>query len=423
MTGAGGPSDQGADAGLLSHVETAFGGAWPRRIGLAVSGGGDSMALLHLFARVAPGHGARLHAVTVDHRLRPEAADEARFVAETCARLGAAHDTLVWGHDGPIAGNLQDSARRARYGLIADWARGQGVGHVALGHTADDQAETLLMGLARAAGLDGLAGMRRRWCDGGIEWSRPLLGAGRQALRDYLDRQGLAWADDPSNADGAYARIRARRALKCLAPLGITVGGLGRVAANLAAAQGALRSAAAAAAAGMARTSAGEVIIDQAAFCGADAEIRRRILIAALCWLARPAYPPRGPALSRIEAAMIAGRPATLGGCRLTVCGPMLHLSREPRAVADLAAPTTGLWDSRWRITGPHDPGLTVRALGQDGLRDREGWRLSGLTRTALLVSPAIWRGRALVAAPLLDRNAEWQAEIDASLNSFLFSH
>lgn len=88
--------------------------------------------------------------MTVDHRLRPEAADEARFVACACARIGVPHETLAWEH-GEIGGNLQDRARRARYALIADWARRGGIGDVVLGHTADDQAETVLMGLAREA--------------------------------------------------------------------------------------------------------------------------------------------------------------------------------------------------------------------------------------------------------------------------------
>ncbi|MGL4279335.1 MAG: tRNA lysidine(34) synthetase, partial [Albidovulum sp.] len=87
---------------------------WPDLIGVAVSGGSDSMALLHLFARIQKHRGGRARAVTVDHRLRPEAAEEARFVAGFCQALGVAHDTLVWDH-GAIAGNLQDQARRARY--------------------------------------------------------------------------------------------------------------------------------------------------------------------------------------------------------------------------------------------------------------------------------------------------------------------
>ena len=147
---------------LLSILKEAFAPSLPDRLGVAVSGGGDSMALLCLAADWAAEGGPPVMAVTVDHRLRPEAADEARMVAQRFCADGwrAACDTLVWDH-AKIGGNLQDAARRARYRLIADWARGRGVAHVAMGHTADDQAECVLMGLARAAGIDGLSGMRR----------------------------------------------------------------------------------------------------------------------------------------------------------------------------------------------------------------------------------------------------------------------
>ena len=95
--------------------------------------------------------GLQVRAVTVDHGLRPEAAAEAAWVGRLCAGLGVPHDTLQWqGWDG--AGNLQDQARRARLSLIADWAKVAGLGAVALGHTQDDQAETVLMRLARRAG-------------------------------------------------------------------------------------------------------------------------------------------------------------------------------------------------------------------------------------------------------------------------------
>ena len=102
--------------------------------------------------------GLRVEAVTVDHRLRAESAAEAAGVAAACAELGVPHQVRVWDH-GPVTGNLMDAARRARMALIGDWAQdARASAHVALGHTRDDQAETLLMGLARRAGIDGLCG-------------------------------------------------------------------------------------------------------------------------------------------------------------------------------------------------------------------------------------------------------------------------
>ena len=148
------------DARLLALVRSAFGTIHPEVIGVAVSGGSDSVALLHLAARFQAERGGLVRAVTVDHRLRPEAADEARFVAGLCETLGVRHDTVEWPH-GPLAGNIPDQARRARYDLVTGWAQCHGITHVVVGHTADDDAETFLMELARQAGIDGLASMRR----------------------------------------------------------------------------------------------------------------------------------------------------------------------------------------------------------------------------------------------------------------------
>ncbi len=171
------------DLAISRAVRAAFGETPPRRIGIAVSGGGDSTALLLSLARGFAETGVTLHAATVDHGLRPEAAAEARAAAGQAADLGISHDTLRWqGWDG--AGNLQDQARRARYALLSDWARGQGIPTVALGHTSDDRAETVLMRLGRAAGVDGLAAMHReRWVDG-IRFLRPMLSLTREDLRE-----------------------------------------------------------------------------------------------------------------------------------------------------------------------------------------------------------------------------------------------
>ena len=180
------------------------------------------MALLHMVAEIASRTGRAVCALTVDHRLRPEAAAEAAFVGRACKALGVPHEVLVWDH-GAIVGNLMDAARDARYRMMADWARGRGIGFVLLGHTADDQAETFLMGLARSAGLDGLTGMRPHWQQGGVTFLRPLLGLSRAALRSYLQGKGQVWIDDPTNDNDRYTRVKARRALKALKPLGVTV--------------------------------------------------------------------------------------------------------------------------------------------------------------------------------------------------------
>ncbi|MDP4031732.1 MAG: tRNA lysidine(34) synthetase TilS [Pseudorhodobacter sp.] len=389
----------------------------PQPLGLAVSGGGDSMALLHLAVQA----GLRCHAVTVDHGLRPEAATEAAVVAGACAALGVAHDSLCWqGWDGH--GNLQDQARRARYRLMADWAAHRGLAAVALGHTRDDQAETFLMRLARGAGVDGLAAMssRRQWL--GVDWRRPLLGVGRDALRDWLRARGVTWVDDPSNDDVHYDRVRVRQALGGLAGLGIDAARLAAVAGHLAQVRDALDVQVLAAARQFAHVEAGDVVLDAAALTELPPEIARRLLRQALVWVASAEYGPRGAALARLTDALQAARPATLLGCRLLPRRGAVRVTREWQAVRDLTCPSDALWDGRWRMIGPQINGLQLRALGAEGLALCPAWRHTGRPRAALLASPSLWHQGELVAAPLAGRPAAWQAETVGGPDAFYLS-
>ncbi|MFC5992484.1 tRNA lysidine(34) synthetase TilS [Limoniibacter endophyticus] len=182
---------------------------------LAISGGSDSLALLLSFdawRRIHAPH-LSLFAVTVDHALRPEAADEAERVAQICAEHRIPHKTLRW-EEAAKGSALSQRAREARYALLARAAEQAGTDLVLTGHTQDDQIETHLMRKARSATGYGLSGMaaatlyrRRLWI------VRPLLTHSRQALRDYLCSMNQAWLDDPSNDDEAYERVRVRRAV------------------------------------------------------------------------------------------------------------------------------------------------------------------------------------------------------------------
>nr|WP_281277033.1 tRNA lysidine(34) synthetase TilS [Gemmobacter aestuarii] len=390
-----------------------------RRIGVAVSGGGDSMALLHLLHRAAPHRGFSLSAVTVDHRLRPEAAAEAHAVARFCAGLGVPHETLVWDH-GAIQGNVMDEARRARISLISAWARAKGIGHVALGHTADDRAEGFLMGLGRASGLDGLTGLRPFWREAGVWWGRPLLLHGRQELRAYLTRHGIGWIDDPTNEDDRFARIRARRALAALAPLGITIDRLATTIDALTEARRALEAATKAAAARM-DCAAGALRIGQQDLADLPREIRRRLLTAAIRWMGGADYPPREAKVAHLLEALDEGRDATLGGVRFRSRKGGVSITREPRAACGPVA-IGQVWDHRWQVEGPDLPGAHVAALGAEGLRQVADWRQSGLARDVLAVTPAIWQGKRLIAAPSCEKTGQWRATCCPSFVTFILS-
>lgn len=379
----------------------------PGVLGVAVSGGSDSTALLILLNDWRMAGGPALRGVTVDHGLRPEAAQEAGDVARLCARLGVPHDTLRWaGWDG--RGNLPDRARRARYRLMADWARAQGICDVAVGHTRDDQAETFLMRLARGSGLDGLAAMRAHWQADGVMFHRPLLECGRDALRGMLGVRGLSWAEDPGNADPAYDRVQARRALAALAPLGLTAGSLAATARKLADARHALYGYAHAAARDNVRVDQGDLVIARSAFDALPDEVARRLLQEGLRWIAGMDYAPRGPAMTAFLAAARAGRPMALQGCLLRAGAGQLRITREYRAVAGLRVPAGALWDGRWRVQGPDVAGAEIAALGQSGLRACPDWRAGGLPHASAMACPGVWHKGELLAAPLMGWPNGW---------------
>lgn len=249
---------------------------------VAVSGGPDSVALLALLAEWTGKGRPRLLAVTVDHGLRAEAAQEALVVAELCARLGVEHRTRRWLGDKPQTA-LQEKARAARYALLAQEARAFGATAIVTAHTADDQAETLLMRLAAGSGVAGLAGMAPRGSVNGIVLARPLLGIGKSRLVATCGARGLSFVRDPSNDDPRFTRIRWRRLLPDLAEAGLSAGRLGQLARRLARANDALdRLALRALAAVPAGGDAGPRWFDFARLCQEPEEIVIRSLALAL---------------------------------------------------------------------------------------------------------------------------------------------
>jgi tRNA(Ile)-lysidine synthase len=174
---------------------------------VACSGGPDSTALLDSLARLGPPRGWILHVVHVDHGLRPGSGDEAAVVGRLASRLGLDFTpTRVEVGSGP---SLQDRARRARHRALAAVADAVGATAIALGHTADDQAETVLMRLLTGASPGGIRAMAERE----TRLARPLLRVWREATVAYCAALSLAPLDDPSNRDPRFLRSRVRHDL------------------------------------------------------------------------------------------------------------------------------------------------------------------------------------------------------------------
>lgn len=291
------------------------------RLGVAVSGGPDSLALLLLASAARPG---RVEAATVDHRFRKASRTEAEQVGDLCGRLGVTHTILTADWAEPPVSNIQANARAMRYRLLADWAEQRRLGAVATAHHADDQAETLLMRLARGAGVRGLGGARpRRSLTPHTVLVRPLLGWRRVDLAAIVDAAGIKAVDDPANRDSRHDRSRFRSLLA-------SAGWVDP--ARLAASAAALRDADEAldwALAPLIKTRLENVgsalILDP---IDLPPEFRRRLLLAAFARLAAPV--PRGPDLVRAINALDAGRTTTLSGLKLQG-GKLWRITPEPR--------------------------------------------------------------------------------------------
>lgn len=306
------------------------------RLGVAVSGGPDSMALLLLAASAYPG---AVVAATVNHGLRPEAAEEAALVAATCARLGVPHALLVLPPQYSFTGNLQEQARGARYFLLHQWARGGGYGQpwhadwVAVAHHADDVAETFLMRARRGSGVGGLAAMRRvrpleAISPKGLSLVRPLLDWRRDELAALIAAAGIPCAHDPSNQADRFDRSRIRKLLAATPDL--PPERLARAAQNLRHAEDALETWVVRELSRFEEDEQGDLWLDPADL---PYELRRRFLHRAIdgIRMENGMFDPwRVDGLDRLLATLDAGKTGTIAGVQGRAIGGRWHFRPAP---------------------------------------------------------------------------------------------
>jgi tRNA(Ile)-lysidine synthase len=269
-------------------------------LGLCISGGPDSLALLILAQAAFPG----VEAATVDHGLRKAGADEARFVATLCKQMGVPHATLVLGK--PDKGNLSAWARRERYGALMHWADHRNCDFLFTAHHADDQLETMIMRLNRGSGIAGLAGIRAR--NGRIV--RPLLDWRKTELEEVVLSCGIEPVDDPSNSDDRFDRARLRKELASASWLDPVAAA--KSAANLAEAEAALDWTTTAYFNRRTAEQNGVLSFDPT---GLPHELLRRITLLCLRTI-EPGAVPRGEDLDRLLIGLSQGRTATLAGAK-----------------------------------------------------------------------------------------------------------
>ena len=341
------------------------------RVAVAVSGGSDSMALLHLVAqwsRTSRGP-KQLFALTVDHGLRSGSDEEAEQVGRWCAALQVPHETLPWRGEKPDTG-IQAKARKMRYDLLAQWCRKKAVPILMTGHTADDQAETVFMRQQRTDSLKSLAGIwpENEWL--GVRLLRPLLSTRREALRIYLQDLGGAWLDDPSNDNPKFERVRVRHALA-----GAPIDQLNAVAST---SQQVVREQQALAKAWMSvhlQVDAYGVVRLPRKQLQTEAEDLRHDILSHSIQVAGSGTPPDAAGLQAVAAWLqngTAGR-RSLNGSIINARQSMIEIMREPARIPDrwVSVPDNGrvVFDGRFEVLAP--PGSFVGPVGQPALLKR----------------------------------------------------
>lgn len=307
----------------------------PRRLAVAVSGGADSMALALLAKDWATAHGTELTALTVNHGLRPEAAAEVEQVRSWLEAKGI--PCVILAPTIPITGsNIQEKARKLRYGLMAEWCSQYDCPYLLVAHHADDQLETVLLRLIRAGGVEGLAGMRPVREYQGITLLRPLLPVPKARLIATLQARGQAWLEDPSNQSPAYTRNRLRPVAKMLAGEGLTPERVTLLTRQLAATADYLEAEVVHWLSVHVESRAdGQMSVPLAAWREVPPEIGWRALKRLLQEVGGAEKPMRSEKLLPLFNVLAAGemiKPRTLGGCLLTpdMRSGALSLRREP---------------------------------------------------------------------------------------------
>ncbi len=371
-------------------------------IGLAVSGGADSLALLVLAQRWAASlaQPPRLVVYSVDHALRPEAAAEVAMVLETARALGLAATGLRWEGDKPATG-MQEAARHARYRLMGQAMAADGVGVLMTAHHRNDQAETVLMRLAHGSGIEGLRGMATHSIVESVRVFRPLLKLDPASLKGVVDAAGLMPALDPSNDDDHYERVRWRKALPQLAALGLDAATLGVFAERMAEADATLSALADAGFAELVVLDGfGAARIELADFINLSQAIATRVLGRVLNIVGghqKPRALRQVEALRQSIADQTVAKGTTVLGCVVRIREGAIIIAREPgRAFpADVVLKPRSelIWDQRFLITNlSDDAGLTASVgeyLSRSRLEEFMGFKVTApaeAIRTAPMV-------------------------------------
>jgi tRNA(Ile)-lysidine synthase len=383
------------------------------RIAVAVSGGGDSLALVLLMQGWIKARGGQMLALTVDHQLRADSTAEAAEVQKLLCVRGIDHDILVWRGDKP-ATHVQELAREARYNLLLQACRERGFPVLAVAHNVEDQIETFWMRLAHGSGVDGLSAMAARRTVEGILVIRPVLLFPRGRLRETCTHYKMNWVEDPSNQNERFLRVKLRRFEEFLTDEGLTPSRLALTVQKLNDAREALHVMTERASAECVVLHAeGYVSLKMAAWKQAPREIQRRVLVQLLMMLSSQPYHAGFDLIEQTRVDLynpsFAGK--TLSGCEIFPGrgGDMIVVREADVVERSVRVEENKVWDRRFVVSGFHGESLEIGALGEAGLSElRKNMGNSGTASQKLealpfkvkRVLPALRQGGNLLAVP-----------------------
>ena len=399
----------------------------PDTLGVAVSGGSDSLSLLYLINSWSNKKNLKIVILTVDHNLRNGSADEALYVGELCNKLGLIHKTLFWDHE-DIEGNLSASAREARYRLMQNSIPSDAI--LITGHTLDDQAETFLMRLRRGSGVDGLASMAEQsylsFGNDGITIFRPLLDFERQTLRKVLKFYKVDWIEDPTNNDQSFERVRVRDMLALFVEIGIDKNTIGRTALLMQSAKTALNHFASDCYEKFGSCDNGDIIFDFSEFSKQPLDVKRRLISAAQKWISNQKYRPR---LSQVDALINSiDEKVTFSGSG-TICyfhNNSIRITREANAcVCEIEASNDVIFDRRWKLIALENcKDLTIKCLGEDGYTFLEPGIRKKIPYKTIIALPALFNDNNLINFPFIDPESKFKFNLcKQPFNQFLLDH
>ena len=393
-------------------------------LGLAVSGGSDSLAMLYICNDWAVEKKVKLHCVTVDHKLRPGSLKEAQLVAGHCNGLGINHEVVEWKHEKELNGNVSDLARSARYELIDKWRKK--LSFVLVGHTQNDQIETFFMNLKRGSGIEGLRGMPVSFKrPEGYYILRPLIHTPRESLQQFLVEKNINWVSDPSNYNEDFERISQRKTWEILKLKGFSESRIELSVEHMRRAHDALKHMLPIHFKQIGKQELTDLLWNYNAFISLPEEFKLRLISAAVMWNGNLHYRPRFKAVLDILENIKVKKTTVLGGTLFYHHAGKIRITTEFQSIKDntvnciLGSVWRNVWEVKREIKGGY-----IKPIGINGNNQLSKQQRTLMPYRSRIIQPGIFLKEKLLLAPTLDvKSAAYLSFCGIKFNDFLDRH